>query len=64
MTLKATHGVLTERALDAIDVVLSVAIDGKIASDDIPETRHEDLERAQAWVRAEKARRAKRKAHP
>jgi len=57
-----SHGVLTDRALNAIDAVLSVAIDGKIASDDIPETRYKDLELAQSWVCAEKARRAKRKA--
>lgn len=48
---------LSDKALDAISAVLAVALDGKIASEDLPEIDYKDLERAQKWVHAEKAQR-------
>lgn len=52
--------VLTNAALDAINAALAAALAGEEGEGDMAETAFADLERAQEWVYAEKARRAKR----
>jgi hypothetical protein len=52
---------LTTKALDAIADALAAALAGEEGEGDMAGTSFADLEQAQRWVRAEKARRASRK---